>query len=362
MIISFPRMGTMHIPIKLLFDRLGVEVLVPPPTTKKTLELGIKYSPETVCLPFKISLGNFIEALSAGADTLVTCGGVGPCRLGYYGEVQKSILTKLGFAFNFLVLEPDVLETFPAMRKLFPGRNWFEIYQAVRLMWAAFQSLDRIERQVCYVRCRAVEATQVEAIWRQALVAIEQAGNVSEMQKKEEFFCRQLAQIPVRPDYRPLQLGLIGEIYTLLEPFVNHDLVRHLGEMGIDVHNSIYLTDYMQVHLLKNRKFCRKYREMLKHAAPFLAQGVGGHGRLGIGNAVQMAQDGYDGVIQVLPFTCMPEIIAKNILPQIGKTYDIPILSLTFDEQSGEAGILTRLEAFVDLLKYRQAKWQDTKE
>ena len=362
MIVAFPRMGTMHIPIELLFDRLGVEVLLPPPTTKKTLELGVKYSPETVCLPFKISLGNFIEALSAGADTLVTCGGVGPCRLGYYAEVQKSILRKMGFAFDFLVLEPDVPAAFHAIRKLFPGRNWFKIYQAVNLMWAAFQSLDCIERQVCHVRCRAVEAGQADVIWHQALLAVEQAGSISELQKKEAFFCRQLAQVAVRTDYQPLRLGLIGEIYTLLEPFANHDLVRHLGEMGVDVHNSIYLTDYMQVHLLKNRQFCQKYRETIAQAVPFLQQGVGGHGRAGIGHAVQMARNAFDGVIQVLPFTCMPEIIAKNILPQIGKTYDIPILSLTFDEQSGEAGTLTRLEAFVDLLKYRRDNRQETKE
>jgi len=58
----------------------------------------------------------------------------------------------------------------------------------------------------------------------------------------------------------------------------------------------------------------------------------------------------------MFPFTCMPEIVAKNILPKVSNDMDIPVLSLAFDEQSGEAGIVTRLEAFIDLLKYRRIK------
>ena len=68
------------------------------------------------------------------------------------------------------------------------------------------------------------------------------------------------------------------------------------------------------------------------------------------------ADAGLDGIIQVFPFNCMPEIIAKNILPQVSKEVNMPVISLAFDEQSGEAGVLTRLEAFIDLLEYRRSK------
>lgn len=356
MIITFPHMGTMHIPFTLLFNSMGIEVLLPPPTTKKTLELGAKYSPETVCLPFKIFLGNFIEALSAGADTIITCGGIGPCRLGYYAEVQKTILTKLGFTFDLIVLEPDLMGAFRGIHKLFSVRNWFHLHQALKLMWSALQSLDRMERKAVQLRPYEVKLGEVERLWRKTLVSMGQIESVTEIQTQEQLFYHQLAQVKRDPARVPLRLGLIGEIYALLEPFVNQQLVRRLGEMGADVHKSMYLTDYIQVHLLKKQQSCREYQEALKLAAPFLGQCVGGHGRDGVGNAVKMAQHGLDGIIQVLPFTCMPEIIAKNILPAISKTYDIPILSLTFDEQSGEAGIITRLEAFVDLLKYRRVK------
>lgn len=103
MIISFPHMGNLSVVLKTLFSGLGCEVLTPPSISKKSIELGIKYSPEAVCLPFKITLGNYIEALEQGANTIVTCGGVGPCRLGYYAEVQRCILQELDYQFEMII-------------------------------------------------------------------------------------------------------------------------------------------------------------------------------------------------------------------------------------------------------------------
>ena len=64
----------------------------------------------------------------------------------------------------------------------------------------------------------------------------------------------------------------------------------------------------------------------------------------------------YHGVIQLAPFTCMPEIVAMQVLPAVTKDLAIPVLSLIIDEHAAEAGIRTRLEAFIDLLNYRKEK------
>ena len=61
-------------------------------------------------------------------------------------------------------------------------------------------------------------------------------------------------------------------------------------------------------------------------------------------------------MVHLYPFTCMPEIISRSILPQISKEYDMPVLSLVVDEQTGEAGFQTRLEAFIDLLYRKREK------
>jgi len=76
-------MGTVYVPIKALIERLGAEIIVPPPCSRRTLSLGTQYSPEFVCLPYKLLVGNFIEGLERGADTLVMVDDDSICRQGY---------------------------------------------------------------------------------------------------------------------------------------------------------------------------------------------------------------------------------------------------------------------------------------
>ena len=82
-IISFPHLGDYYIPVSIFLKRTtNLKVVPAPPITKKTIELGTKYSPDSVCLPFKYNLGNFIESLENGANILFTAGG--GCRYRYY--------------------------------------------------------------------------------------------------------------------------------------------------------------------------------------------------------------------------------------------------------------------------------------
>ncbi len=60
------------------------------------------------------------------------------------------------------------------------------------------------------------------------------------------------------------------------------------------------------------------------------------------------------GVIQLAPFSCIPEIVAKGILPRVSEIEDIPVMTIFLDEMMGKAGMQTRLEAFVDLLSQRR--------
>ena len=60
-VISFPHLGYYYIVFNyFLSNACKCKVVVPPPSTKKTIELGAKYSPDFVCAPFKYNLGNYI--------------------------------------------------------------------------------------------------------------------------------------------------------------------------------------------------------------------------------------------------------------------------------------------------------------
>jgi predicted nucleotide-binding protein (sugar kinase/HSP70/actin superfamily) len=356
MIVTFPHMGTMHITLSTLFAGLGLEVLPPPPITKKTMDLGTKYAPETACLPFKITLGNFIETLEQGADTIITCGGVGPCRLGYYAQVQKDILKELGFEFELIAIEPNIIEVLKILHRFTPGKSWQDIYSAFKLAGAKMTALDSMERKTYNVRPRETVPGKTDLLWQQAVNAMEATLDISGVKALTKVFNERLDKIELKCGYDPLRIGIVGEIYVMLEPFVNQDMVRQLGKMGVEVHKTMYLTDYVRVHLQRDRHYYKAYQQIVDLAMPYLGHYVGGHAIKSIGCTVQMGQAGLDGVIQVFPFTCMPEIIAKNILPQVSKDENIPLMSLAFDEQSGEAGVFTRLEAFIDLLNYRRMK------
>ena len=103
--IGFPRMDNYNIALKYMVEMgCGCEYVMAPPMTRKTLELGSKYSPDFVCAPFKYTLGSMLEMLQSegGVDAIVETGGV--CRLGYYGALQKQILRDLGYEADFIDL------------------------------------------------------------------------------------------------------------------------------------------------------------------------------------------------------------------------------------------------------------------
>ncbi|MGQ9779471.1 MAG: hypothetical protein ACUVRM_06300 [Bacillota bacterium] len=103
--VTFPHLGQAHLALTTLLADLGLEPVVPPPTTRQTVALGVRHAPEFACFPLKVNLGNYLEALAAGAEAILMIGGVGPCRLGYYAQVQQVILRRLGYEVPMVVFE-----------------------------------------------------------------------------------------------------------------------------------------------------------------------------------------------------------------------------------------------------------------
>lgn len=356
MIVTFPHMGTLSIVLKALFSQLGCQVLVPPPMTKRTMELGTQFSPETVCLPFKMTLGNFMEALGQGADTIVTCGGVGPCRLGYYAAVQQRILEEQGYKFKMITIEPSLIDVYRQLKYLVPQKSWHGIYQAFQFAGAKMNLLDDVQREITCIRPREIERGEADRLWVQTILAVDLAENCQAVHALRAELFERLQAIKLSQEAPGLRVAVVGEIYVMLEPFVNQNLERCLGAMGVETSKTMFLSDYVRGHLLRRRSYVELFKKLSSLAAPYLGHYIGGHGLKSIAYTILKRQQGYDGIIQVYPFTCMPEVIAKNILPKVSQDVDMPVLTLAYDEQTGEAGVRTRLEAFVDLLRYRKSK------
>lgn len=361
--VTFPHMGNTHIALKALLNGLKLEVVPPPPVTKRTLELGIKYSPEFACMPLKINVGNFIEAIENGADTVVMAGGWGPCRFGYYAQVERDILHDLGYKFNMVVLEaPDfkINELFNQIRSLAKNVSFYEGLKAVKFAWCKLKAVEVLEKKLEYLLPRVINKREMEKLYDDSLIAVDNALNKKEVNLVVESYVKKMESLPANNE-KVLKIGLIGEIYTILEPSTNYDIIRHLGRLNVDLTRSIYTTDWVNDHLLGSKIKKSNRKHILNCANPYLDYWVGGHGWETVGFAVDFARQGYDGLIQIGPLTCMPEIVAHQILGKVSQEENIPCMTLYFDEHSGLAGISTRIEAFVDMLwRKKQASQNET--
>lgn len=357
--LTFPHLGNMGLPLRMMLEQTGAEVVMPPPNSKRTLTLGTKYAPESVCLPFKLTLGNFIEALEHGADTIFMANGPGRCRFGFYGEVQQRILRDLGYQFNMLQVntsENVMQNILRALRTISPGLSWLQAGQALRMGYTALQAVDTLEKELHRVRPREKEKQAASRVFQSVLDRLQRAKTISEVKAVRDFGLQQLRQVPVHNEKPVLKIGILGEIYVVLEPFVTADIERRLAEMGVEVSKFLYPSDWASYNLfIKALKVFPEHGTAAAAAKPYLKYAVGGEGLKTVGQTVLCAQQGYDGVIQLYPFTCMPEIVARHMLPKIQEDLHIPVLTLGVDEHTGAAGLQTRLEAFVDLVTRRKA-------
>ncbi len=354
--ITYPHMGNAHIAINAMLENLKLEVIPPPPISKKTFELGVKHCPEFACMPLKINLGNFIEALELGADTILMAGGWGPCRFGYYAQVERDILEDLGFDFEMVILEaPDsrVSELFQQLQALGKNVSIWEAFKALKFAWYKLQMVEKLEKKFAYIHPRAADKNRAEDIYDQGLLEIERAQDKSDVDEAGSKNLERLDNIVITGE-EPIRIGLVGEIYTVLEPMANYSIARCLGRLNVEVDNSIYISDWLNDHLLGSLAKKSHRKHLVKCARPYLNYSVGGHGLETVGSTVDYARKKFDGVIQVGPLTCMPEIVAQSVLSSVSKDEGIPCMTLYFDEHAGTAGIQTRMEAFTDMLKRKK--------
>ncbi len=351
--IGMPHMGNLYIPFKALFQRLDIDFVMPPVNNQRTLSLGVRHSPEGMCIPFKLTLGNLIEAAELGADTLLMPAGSGICRLGYYAKTQEQILQDLGYKTQIVCLGVSQHKLFGLLgmiKRLSNNAPWSKIISAFRFGLAKLNAMDRIERLVQKVRPIEQIKGTANKIFARAVKALDRADDYDTLKKVEIDFTSELNQV-IKNDSQPLIVGITGEFYVLLEPFSNLDVEKELGKLGVEVRRSTFISEWTKFSLFLNPLGMNEKDRIHKAALPYLKRDIGGDGWESVGEKVLHAKE-YDGLIHLAPFTCMPEIVAQNIMPSTKE--NIPVLTILCDEQLGKSGMLTRLEAFVDLLKHRR--------
>jgi predicted nucleotide-binding protein (sugar kinase/HSP70/actin superfamily) len=354
--VTFPYMGAVLIYEKLL-QLFGHEVIVPPRPTQRTIDLGVKYSPEFACFPYKVLLGSYIEAIEMGADTVVTSGGSGPCRAGFYGEVHRKTLQELGYDVNFIVFDDIGRDPQLFLRNLRKVKGRASWPQTCRNVWTAYQlarAVDRLQRLVEVKRAYELQPNSINLAFEAIVSQFRSRGNTpAAIAALYRAGLDRLNAVPCReiPQRQRIRVGIVGEIYVVMESSINMNIAQTLNKLGCEVSRSMYISDWVD-HAVWPKIFARKSgARLVKKSAPYLEIGIGGHERHNIGNIIQYREAGFDGVIHLMPFGCLPELVTQSLIPRIAEDWQIPVLTLALDEQSGLANNLTRVEAFVELLR-----------
>ncbi len=345
-IITFARWGNYTIAFKTLFEKLGLEVISPEKTNATTILEGAKMSPEMFCFPLKVTLGNYLPALRKGANTIFMVQNAGgSCRQRYYGTIQDKVLKEQGWDINFIDFKTTPKDIYLKFKKV-SGASFWQILKAGRFFFKKLRLIEKIEKLSQYIRPREIEKGAADKLLIESFLKIEETNEENDFSKLKEEVLKKFSDIKIEKNKNVHKVGLIGEIYTVCDPTVNFDIERKLGNEGIEVEREMDLTYH-----LKKAIFPWKDWLIQKKVSPYLKSTVGGHGRDAIYEMLNYVKKDFDGIIHLLPAFCMPEVTVRPILEKIHQESGIPFLSFSLDEQVAEAGINTRLEAFIDVIR-----------
>jgi len=354
-------MGNVGVAVKTMCQALDVPYVMPDENSKKTLQTGAYYSPEEICLPFKIILGNLIQGVERGADTILTTGSCGPCRYGEYCELQMKILKRLGYGdLKFIVadLSHDIgFDEFKRRIGKIGGASKVGRVKALRAPLLAVRVLgmcDKIDSRAHYLAGYEKKKGTCKEILKEYRAKALKCGDPEEITGILRSYIKKLDGVETDMSRNPTKISIVGEIYTVIEPFSNLYIEEKLMDYGVSSKRTLSPSWWIRDLAMKPLK-CNS-AEINRAAGKYMPYQVGGHGRECIGEAALAKKEGMDGVIQIFPLGCMPEVIAKSILPSVQRDTGVPAMTLIVDEITGEAGYVTRIEAFLDMLESRKRR------
>lgn len=282
-------------------NECGFNGVVSPPTNQTILEMGVRSAQDEVCLPIKVYMGHLRYLVEkVGVDSVLVP------HLVRVGRKQFICPKFMGL--------PDLARTILPLG--------YPIY-----IWQGQQGED----------LWAYEAVPVE--WRRKFskrILIRALHHAKESYYKH---WKGLSQPPPAPlEKQGMTIGLIAHPYCLHDSYINLNLVNRLHDFGLDI---------LFPEMVPESWLTTATSQMNKPLFWTL-------GRRSLGAALYYIDYGVDGVIHLAAFGCGPESMVGEFIEGPLREAGIPFLHINLDEHSGEAGLATRLEAFVDMLTRRK--------
>jgi len=309
---------------------LGMKVVLSPKTNKKILDEGVKIAVDDICLPFKVYYGH-VKQLIKKVDYLfvprfISLGKnnfVCPKFMGL-PDMLKAIIDDLP-----TLIEPEV-----DLRKgIFPGRK--VAHEIGRQLNQKFWKVER-------AYFKAKKSQQLYEKYLEKGFDPEEALRLIKNQDKRKNIISKNTETTQesRVHEKKLRIAVLGHAYIIYDHYISMNLVKHLKDRGVEV----YTVEMFEPKILEEEA-----RRQPKKVFWYFNRKV-------MGSAYKMIYNSQNinGIIQVTSFGCGPDSIIKELVDIKGKRQKVPILNICIDEHTGQAGLITRLEAFVDLLERRE--------
>ncbi len=301
--IAIPRAGLYyyyHAFWNAFFEALGFEVVISDPTDRRILNLGLKHSHSEMCLPMKIFYGHVLS-LQGLADYIL---------IPQFEEfAYSSDKDKREYFCPYFVAMPDMFAAeYPQLKILRPVIKFLDGKMVAEPWLELAEQLGKNKQQA---KAAYDAASQVQ----------EEAPNIFEKFK----------------DNGKAVIAVIGRPYLLYDEQANLELLKKIRARGYEIKTVDDFSDEGIERGFGELHKCYHYHWRLTNRE--------------YGAIIAASHDPHvKGIIYATPFNCGPDFLMENFSIRLARR-NKPVISISFDESSGEAGLLTRLDAFFDMLK-----------
>ncbi len=394
-----PYMGDSSYGLAAALRAYGQPAEVMPLADEAALIDGRSYTSGKECLPCAITTGDMLKVVKSEgfepkktAFFMPTAGG--PCRFGMYNCLQRQVLRYVDCE-DAAVIAPNQDSSFYTEFAKIAGVK--STTQFSKDLWVSVVGLDLLRKLILRLRPFAVDSKGAEHLYRDCIrrweEAVERRSSLSELRAllgdfAEDFSSLELDQTAAKP-----RVGIVGEIYVRSHPFANDNVIGRLEALGAvcdlaSLAEWIYYTNFTRARMARRKgqwknlltNLIQNYiqrkiekslakplekkfgllaeepvEKTLEMASPYIHNTFEGEAILSVGKTIEYYHQGVGGVVNVMPFTCMPSTIVSTQTRRISADCDdMPILNLSFDGQE-DSTLTTRLEAFVEQVRQRRS-------
>lgn len=298
------------------FNDLGIKIVLSDVTTKQTMSEGASLVVTETCLPVKVYVGHVLNLLNKGVENILI-----PSLQSVDEKIYNcSKIRGLPDLIRNVIKQPfNMIEA-----TLDKSEKKQGLYEFLSECVAPFGITDKnlIKKASkagwrCYNNFHVM--TKSGMPYSKALSYALQGKVVVSSESKEY----------------PISIALVGHGYNIYDERVCMKIIDKLEKMDVKVCSSLQLSSEQLsegITSLGNDKYWANEDEMT---------GTAGH---------YLKDNKIDGIITITAFGCGPDSLMIERITRKAKQFGKPLLNLTIDEQTGEAGFVTRLEAFVDML------------